>query len=98
MSDLIKIIIGATVVYHIVGIVILVNYEFKSKVYDDDVLYSYLNPIWLYKNYKVNYFGCLILTILFNIACPLFSIIYWLCKIIYCLCKFIKWIMTVGRK
>lgn len=69
------------------------NYQENSVVYNsarDDVL-CYLNPVWLWKAYKVNVFGCFILTILFNLACPLVSIIYWIIK-------FIGWICTVGRK
>jgi hypothetical protein len=45
------------------------------------------NPITIYKYYKVNYFGCLFLTLLFHIIFPLPAPIFWLYK----LC-------TVGRK
>lgn len=45
------------------------------------------NPFWVYNNYKVNWFGCIMLTILINLLCPPISIIYWFYK----LC-------TVGRK
>lgn len=91
MSELQKLIISTSVIYHIVGIIVLCYYENKSRVYDDNIFACYLNPVWLYQNYKINYFGCLVLTILFNIACPLLSITYWTCK-------FIKWLFTVGRR
>lgn len=48
---------------------------------------EFVNPIWLYKKYKVNWFGAGVITIIFNILCLPFSCCYWFCK----LC-------TVGRK
>lgn len=48
---------------------------------------EFVNPIWIYKHYKVNYFGCLMMTILYNLVCPMISFCYWFYK----LC-------TVGRK
>ena len=48
---------------------------------------EYVNPIWIYKRYRVNYFGAAILCILYNLICPIGSICYW----IYKLC-------TVGRR
>ena len=45
------------------------------------------NPITIYKHYKVNYFGCLFLTLFFHITFPLPAPIFWFHK----LC-------TVGRK
>ena len=49
--------------------------------------FEFVNPIWLYKKYKVNRFGSILIALLFNILCFPFSICYWLYK----LC-------TVGRK
>ena len=46
-----------------------------------------LNPLEVYKNYRVNYFGCFVVVLFFNLLCPLISISYWFYK----LC-------TVGRK
>lgn len=90
MNDLQKLIIIVSIIYHIIGFVTLCYYETKSRVYDGNVFVCYLSPVWLYQNYRINYFGCLVLTVLFNIACPLLSIIYWACKLI-------KWLFTVGR-
>ena len=55
---------------------------------DDNCL---LHPCWLYKKFKINYFGCGLLTIIFNLFCPIISIMYWLWKFIYFIC-------TVGRR
>ena len=48
---------------------------------------EYVNPVWIYKRYRVNYFGAAVLCILYNLICPIGSICYW----IYKLC-------TVGRR
>lgn len=48
---------------------------------------EFVNPIWLYKKYKVNWFGVGVIAIVFNILCLPFACCYWFCK----LC-------TVGRK
>ena len=45
------------------------------------------NPRYLYERYKVNYFGCAMLTLLTHILCPLGAFCYWF----YVIC-------TVGRK
>lgn len=46
-----------------------------------------LNPVYIYKNHKVNWFGAFVVALLMNALCPIVSIIYWFIK----LC-------TVGRK
>ena len=49
--------------------------------------FSYVNPIVIYKNVKVNWFGASIIAILFNVGLPAVAIPYWIYKI-----------CTVGRK
>lgn len=49
--------------------------------------FEFVNPNWIYRNYKVNRFGSIFLSILFSLFCPIGTIVYW----IYKLC-------TVGRK
>jgi len=51
---------------------------------------SLLSPIWIYEEFEVNIIGCMFLTILFNMLCPIFSIFYWFIKLIH-------FIFTVGR-
>lgn len=48
---------------------------------------QWVNPIVIYNNVSVNWFGCIVLTILAHIAAGPWAIFYWLYK----LC-------TVGRK
>ena len=49
--------------------------------------FEYLSPIWIYRNFKVNYLGMALLTILHNALCPLGAAYYWCIKA-----------CTVGRK
>lgn len=42
---------------------------------------SYVNPIKIYKTYRVNYFGAALICIIYNLLCPIGSIGYWLYKI-----------------
>lgn len=43
--------------------------------------FSFMNPIKIYKTYKVNYFGATIICIIYNLLCPIGSIGYWFYKI-----------------
>ena len=54
---------------------------------DGDIGFSYVNPVVIYNNVKVNWLGAALLSIILNIAFPLISIPYW----IYKLC-------TIGRR
>ena len=49
--------------------------------------FEFVNPNWIYQNYKVNRFGSIFLGALYGSFCPIGTIIYWFYK----LC-------TVGRK
>lgn len=49
--------------------------------------FSFMNPIKIYKTYRVNYFGAALICIIYNLLCPIGSIGYWFYKI-----------CTVGRK
>ena len=48
---------------------------------------SYVNPIKIYRTYRVNYLGAALICIIYNLLCPIGSIGYWIYKI-----------CTVGRK
>ena len=70
---------------------IVVSWSVVGFVLSDIVInsegFEYVNPVWIYKRYRVNYFGAAVLCILYNLICPIGSICYW----IYKLC-------TVGRR
>lgn len=54
----------------------------------------YVNPLYIYQRWKVNWFGCFLLTIVFNLITPICSIGYWIYKLIL---LFVK-LCTVGRR
>lgn len=48
---------------------------------------NYLNPIYIYKEYNMNYFSYILYAIFANLLSPVYSIYYW-----------VKKLCTVGRK
>ena len=66
------------------GLFLVMLFEIE---YFIDVGLAWLNPIFLYKNIKVNKFGAGFIAFIGNVLFPPFAVVYWLCK----LC-------TVGRK
>ena len=62
-----------------VTLIITVNCEYLN--------FSFVNPFVIYKNIKMNWFGTILLTIIFNIMFPLIAVLYWFYKLV-----------TVGRK
>ena len=61
--------IGGAIILGIVGVID----EFND--------FSFVNPIKIYKTYKVNYFGAAIICIIYNLLCPIGSIGYWFYKL-----------------
>ena len=49
--------------------------------------FNFFNPFVIYKKRKVNWFGALLIAIIFNIMFPFVALLYWIYKI-----------CTVGRK
>ena len=43
--------------------------------------FSYVNPIKIYKTYRVNCFGAALICIIYNLLCPIGSIGYWFYRI-----------------
>ena len=76
-------IIFFTVIWNLMGVVFLLVWVNMSTLYLSEIL----NPVKLYKEYKVNIFGLILLTLFINLLCPLYTIGFWFYK----LC-------TVGRK
>lgn len=75
------------ILWNIIGWIIwLVSIDNSTKIRCAYFL-EWLNPIWIYRNYEVNFFGTIVVCILYNLFCPICSICYWFYK----LC-------TVGRK
>ena len=72
---------------NLIGLIILIFIMSKSKILGECINADFLSPVWIYKNYKLNWFGTIIVCLCLNILCPILSIGVWFCK----LC-------TVGRK
>lgn len=58
-----------------------------GEVFDNTDGFEYVNPIYIYKYNHVNWFGAIVVAIIYSFICPLGTIGYWCYK----LC-------TVGRK
>ena len=43
--------------------------------------WEFVNPIHIYKYNKVNWFGAIIVALVYNALCPIGSICYWLYKL-----------------
>lgn len=50
-----------------------------------------LSPIWIYDRWRLNYFGVVLVCILLNLLCPIWTICVWTVKSL-------KFICTVGRR
>ena len=79
MEILMEILISLNIMAVIFAVVTLANGAYEY--------FTFVNPKVIYKNLHVNWFGTMLLTIIFNILLPVISIPYW----IYKLC-------TIGRK
>ena len=66
---------------------IIIGYIFLTAIVPLVLGLQWINPIVIYNNVPVNWFGCIVLTILAHIAAGPWAVFYWFYK----LC-------TVGRK
>ena len=78
MTDLIA---AAVVTYALINIMTLMGMGLENRSF------AFVNPFYLYKTIKVNWFGAFLMGSIFSILLPMISIPYW----IYKLC-------TVGRR
>ena len=82
--------IGIFFAWNLFGFIIYAGIQANATMftyYDAELL----NPYDIYELWKVNYFGCTLLTIVFNLLCPIWSILYWFSR-------FLQFICTVGRR
>ena len=59
-----------------------------------ELLHELFNPVTIYKEHRVNYFGCLMLMMFYHAILAPFAVGYW----IYMLSKLFVWLCTVGRR
>jgi hypothetical protein len=50
-------------------------------------LWEFVNPVFIYRSCRVNWFGAIVVAALMSLACPLGTFLYWCYKI-----------CTIGRK
>jgi len=43
--------------------------------------WEFVNPIHIHKYNKVNWFGAIIVALIYNALCPIGSVCYWFCKL-----------------
>jgi hypothetical protein len=81
--------INVLIIWQIVGGVILVILwanRYHARATNNNIL----SPFFIYDEWELNWFGTIIICLLFNLLCPVATVIVWFCK-------FIKFIFTVGR-
>ena len=76
--------IGALLIY---GVITLMLDAFGLSINGIDCIPNLLNPVCIYKENKVNIFGCIMLAFIGHIFFPWYALPYWLCV----LC-------TIGRR
>ncbi len=77
-----------TCLWHIVGFVVWLMLGYLDvQVIKHSSGIEFVNPLVIYKHTKVNWFGAILLAMIYGAMCPVATFIYWLYK----LC-------TVGRK
>lgn len=72
------------ILWSLLGLAALVTITYSR---ESHVPEEFLNPVHIYRYTSVNWFGCILLTLFYNLLCPMLSVGYWLYK----LC-------TIGRK
>ena len=75
---------------------IIINVIMLILVWGDNwgLIPKLFNPIIIYKDRKVNYFGCFVLMIFYHALLFPFAIGYW----VYMLGRLFVWLCTVGRR
>jgi hypothetical protein len=83
-----KIVLGICL-WHIAGFVVwlMLGGWFNVQVIKYSFGIEFVNPLVIYKQTRVNWFGAILLAMTYGVMCPVATFIYWLYK----LC-------TVGRK
>lgn len=75
--------------WHLVGLMvwIVLGHCFDVQVIKYSFGIEFVNPLEIYERTNVNWFGAILLAMIYGVMCPIATLIYWLYK----LC-------TVGRK
>ena len=80
-------IVWISIIWSILGFAILLFSALEGDCILDAQGLEFVNPVYIYRNCRVNVFGAILVASLLSLICPIGTICYW----IYKLC-------TVGRK
>ena len=75
-------IIGTIIAWQAVGFIIcilLIVYGAEHIEYADGL--EFLNPIYIHKQVRVNWFGAIVMTLFYTALCPLAAVCYWFYKL-----------------
>lgn len=83
MTDIVGISLAIAIAWSVLGFILLLLIPYSN---NSETLREIFNPKGIYENINVNRFGCTVLTIFFNLLCPILAGGYWF-----------YWLCTVGR-
>ena len=75
-------IIGVITIWHILGITaygVIIGFGVEYIDYAEGL--EFLNPIYIHKQARVNWFGAIMLMLFYSALCPLAAIVYWFYKL-----------------
>ena len=76
------IIIAIVIFWNIVGLIIkCLLFQSTSGPIGLSDGFEYVNPVFIYKNTRVNWFGAIILTLYYSLLCPIGTVCYWFYKL-----------------
>ena len=73
MTEVLTIGLSIAAAWNIIGFIVLLLIPYSRDASDFKEMFS---PKSIYENAEVNWFGCIVLTIFFNLLCPVLSGIY----------------------
>ena len=79
MIELILTIIAGIALWSFLGILFIIVF-FENGPFGAEG-FEFVNPVYIYKNSKVNIFGAIIVSIFMSLICPIGTIIYWFYKL-----------------
>lgn len=68
-------------VWSVVGMLILATIAENDSILANCPNSDFLCPFWIYSHYNLNWFGTIVVCLLFNALCPMLSMGYWICKL-----------------
>ena len=83
MEVVIFLIIVGLILWSFLGLLLLLCFNSEGRFPFGASGFEFINPVYLYKNSKVNIFGAIFVSILMGLICPIGTIIYWIYKLFH---------------